>query len=174
MLVLSAGSGFPHPIDAIGLVPAGIAGLLFVLPGRDMMEKKRRKKEFEDARYSWRLWEKKWKAEAGDAEFAAQLNALTASQKAIRGDRAGIQERACALQHTSRERQQKKFLETCFIDTCTSPRLSENRKAALRSFGIETAADIAPHKILSIPGFDTALTNDLVNWRKQQEKQVCL
>ena len=76
-----------------------------------------------------------------------------------------------ALQHTSRERQQKKFLENCFIDTCISPRLGENRKAALRSFGIETAADIAPHKIMSIPGFDTTLINELMNWRKQQERK---
>ena len=171
MLVLSAGSGFPHPIDAIGLVPAGIAGLLFVLPGRDMMEKKRRKKEFEDARYSWRLWEKKWKAEAGDAEFTTQLNALTGSKRRYEAIEQEYKNALAALQHTSRERQQKKFLETRFIDTCTSPRLSENRKAALRSFGIETAADIDPHKILSIPGFDTALTNDLVNWRKQQESR---
>src|SRR5271157_900748 len=171
MLVLSAGSGFPHPIDAIGLVPAGIAGLLFVLPGRDRVEKKRRKKEFEDARYSWRLWEKKWKAEAGDAEFTTQLNALTGSKRRYEAIEQEYKNALAALQHTSRERQQKKFLETRFIDTSTSPRLSENRKAALRSFGIETAADINPHKIMSIPGFDTALTNDLVNWRKQQESR---
>jgi DNA-binding helix-hairpin-helix protein with protein kinase domain len=169
LVLVAAGSEFNYPVDAIGLVPAGIAGLLFVIPGRDKVEKKRRKKEFGDARYSWRLWEKKWKAEAGDAEFTAQLNALTGSKRRYEAIEQEYKNALAALQHTSRERQQKKFLENFFIEACTSPRLTENRKAALRSFGIETAADIDPHTIAGIPGFDAALTNDLVNWRRQQE-----
>jgi DNA-binding helix-hairpin-helix protein with protein kinase domain len=157
--------------DLAGLVPAGIAGLLLIYPGRDSAEKKRRKKEFEDARYSWRLWEKKWKADAGDAEFTAQLGVLTSLKGRYEAIEQEYKNGLVALQHTSRERQKKKFLENCFIETCTSPRLSENRKAALRSFGIETAADIAPHKIMSIPGFDSTLTNELMNWRNLQEKK---
>jgi DNA-binding helix-hairpin-helix protein with protein kinase domain len=178
LLVISAGlmlgpvwSGTYSTKDLAGLVPAAIAGLLLMLPGRDKAEKKRRKKGYEDARYSWRLWEKKWKAEAGDAEFAAQLAALTALKGRYEAIEREYKNALVTLQHTSRERQQKKFLENCFIDTCTTPGLSENRKAALRSFGIETAAEIAPHKIMSIPGFDSALANELMNWRKQQESR---
>jgi DNA-binding helix-hairpin-helix protein with protein kinase domain len=178
LLVISSGlmlgpvwSGTYSTKDLAGLVPAAIAGLLLMFPGRDKAEKKRRKKGFEDARYSWRLWEKKWKAEAGDAEFAAQLAALTALKGRYEAIEREYKNALVTLQHTSRERQQKKFLENCFIDTCTSSGLSENRKAALRSFGIETAAEIAPHKIMSIPGFDAALANELMNWRKQQESR---
>jgi DNA-binding helix-hairpin-helix protein with protein kinase domain len=178
LLVISAGlmlgpvwSGTYSTKDLAGLVPAAIAGLFLMFPGLDKAEKKRRKKEFEDARYSWRLWEKKWKAEAGDAEFAAQLAALTALKGRYEAIEREYKNALVTLQHTSRERQQKKFLENCFIDTCTTPGLSENRKAALRSFGIETAAEITPHKIMSIPGFDAALANELMNWRKQQESR---
>ncbi|HVP96200.1 hypothetical protein [Methanoregula sp.] len=171
LALLATGEGFSHPADAISLVPVGIAGLLFVLPGRDRAEKKRRKKAFEDARYSWRLWEKKWKAEAGDAEFIAQFNVLTQAKRRYETIEQEYKNAIAALGHTSRERQQKKFLESCHIDTCPSTRLNENRRAALRSFGIETAADIDPSRIMTIPGFDTALTSELVNWRMQQEKR---
>jgi DNA-binding helix-hairpin-helix protein with protein kinase domain len=177
LLVISAGltlwlwSGSYSTKDFAGLVPAAIAGLFLIYPGRDTAEKKRRKKEFEDARYSWRLWEKKWKAEAGDGEFIAQFGTLTALKGRYEAIEREYKNALATLQHTSRERQEKKFLENCFIDACTSPKLGENRKAALRSFGIETAADITPYKIMSIPGFDTALTNELMNWRKQQENR---
>ncbi|MFZ1127354.1 helix-hairpin-helix domain-containing protein [Methanoregula sp.] len=171
ILMVGLRSGTYSTTDLAGLAPAGIAGLLLIYPGRDSAEKKRRKKEFEDARYSWRLWEKKWKADAGDAEFAAQLGVLTSLKSRYEAIEQEYKNGLVTLQHTSRERQKKKFLENCFIETCTSPRLSENRKAALRSFGIETAADIAPHKIMSIPGFDSTLANELMNWRNLQEKK---
>ena len=171
LALFTLGQGFSHPADVISLVPAGIAGLLFILPGRDRVERKRRKKAFEDARYSWRLWEKKWKAEAGDAEFIARFAALTHARQRYETIEQNYKNAVAALGHTSRERQQKKFLESCHIDACPSSRLTENRRAALRSFGIETAADIDPHRMLGIPGFDAALISELVSWRKQQESR---
>jgi DNA-binding helix-hairpin-helix protein with protein kinase domain len=152
------------------IVPAVIGALILVIPGKDTAEKKRRKKVFEDAKYSWKLWEKKWIAEAGDAGVTDQvktLNTLRAKYEAIEKD---YQKALDDLQHTTKERQQKKFLENCYIENCTSPRLGENRKAALRSFGIETAADIDMHTIMGIPGFDTAIANELIAWRKRQEQ----
>ena len=155
----------------VSLIPAIIAGVIFLLPGRDTAEKKRRKKAFEDARYSWQLWEKKWKAEAGDAEFTAQANALTHAKQRYEAIEQEYRNALSALQHTSKERQQKKFLENCHLEACTSPRLTENRRAALRSFGIETAADIDPQRIQTIPGFDATLANELVSWKKLQESR---
>ena len=63
-ILVPAGLGNIGPIDSIGIILAGLAGLLQILPGKDKVEKKRRKKLFEDARYNWHLWEKKWKTEA--------------------------------------------------------------------------------------------------------------
>jgi DNA-binding helix-hairpin-helix protein with protein kinase domain len=117
LLAISAGltwwlwSGTYSTKDLAGLVPAAIAGILLMYPGQDTAEKKRRKKEFEDARYSWRLWERKWKAEAGDAEFTAQLGALTALKGRYEAIERKYKNALGTLQHTSRERQQKKFLE---------------------------------------------------------------
>ncbi|MGB7992388.1 hypothetical protein [Methanoregula sp.] len=169
VILVTAGAGNFGPIDIIGLVPAGVAGLLHVIPGKDKTEKKLRKKVFEDARYSWHLWEKKWKTEAGDTEFLARLKALTDSKERYETIEREYKNALAALQHTSREHQLKKFLETCLIETCTSPRLSETQKAVLRSVGIESAADIVYQKIANPPGFDAALANNLIKWRKQQE-----
>ena len=152
------------------IVPAVIGALLLVIPGKDTAEKKRRKKVFEDAKYSWKLWEKKWIAEAGDAGFTSQVNALNTLRAQYEAIEKDYQKALDDLQNTTKERQQKKFLENCYIENCTSPRLGENRKAALRSFGIETAADIDMHTIMGIPGFDTAIANELVAWRKRQEQ----
>ena len=129
VILVTAGAGNFGPIDIIGLVPAGVAGLLHVIPGKDKTEKKLRKKVFEDARYSWHLWEKKWKTEAGDTEFLARLKALTDSKERYETIEREYKNALAALQHTSREHQLKKFLETCLIETCTSPRLSETQKA---------------------------------------------
>jgi len=152
------------------IVPAVIGALILVIPGKDTAEKKRRKKVFEDAKYSWKLWEKKWIAEAGDAGFTAQVNALNTLRAKYEAIEKDYQKALDDLQHTTKERQQKKFLENCYIENCTSPRLGENRKAALRSFGIETAADIDMHTIMGIPGFDTAIANELIAWKKRQEQ----
>jgi len=152
------------------IVPAVIGALILVVPGKDTAEKKRRKKVFEDAKYSWKLWEKKWIAEAGDAGFTSQVNALNTLRAQYEAIEKDYQKALDDLQNTTKERQQKKFLENCYIENCTSPRLGENRKAALRSFGIETAADIDMHTIMGIPGFDTAIANELVAWRKRQEQ----
>ena len=39
----------------------------------------------------------------------------------------------------------------------------------MASFGVETAADVEPGKILRISGFGPGLTNELVQWRKRLE-----
>jgi DNA-binding helix-hairpin-helix protein with protein kinase domain len=41
----------------------------------------------------------------------------------------------------------------------------------LASFGIETAADIDPHKIKGIKGFGKSLTDELMLWRKSLESR---
>jgi DNA-binding helix-hairpin-helix protein with protein kinase domain len=168
-ILVTVGLGNIGPIDFIGIILAGLAGLLQILPGKDKAEKKRRKKIFEDARYSWHLWEKKWKTEAGDTEFLARLKALTAAKEKYETIAREYKNAVAALQHTSRDRQLKKFLKNCLIDSSSLPWLSENQKAALRSRGIESAADVVYQKITNLPGFDAALTNNLIKWSKQQE-----
>jgi DNA-binding helix-hairpin-helix protein with protein kinase domain len=76
-----------------------------------------------------------------------------------------------ALQATAHQRQLHQFLDRCFIDRADIKDLGPARKAALRSFGIETAADIERNKVRQVRGFGERLTAAMLDWRKSCERQ---
>lgn len=71
---------------------------------------------------------------------------------------------------TAKERQKKKYLENCFIDSADIPGVGPMRKAALRSFGIETAADVSRNRIMQIRGFGEKLSREVENWKNRCER----
>lgn len=75
------------------------------------------------------------------------------------------------LNATAKERQKKIFLESFFIDNAEITGLGPARKAALRSFGIETAADVERHKIQKVRGFGQSLTQAVLDWRASCERK---
>jgi DNA-binding helix-hairpin-helix protein with protein kinase domain len=156
--------------DYLTLLPiAVIVAALLLFPGEAAGEKKRRKTNLESARYMWDLWNRKWIAEAGDGAFFAQLNRL----RMLKGKYEHIEREYRAtlqtLERTAKERQQKKFLEHCNIDSCTLPRVTPGLKSILRNTGIRTAADISPNRLRSIPQLDNTLINSLLLWREKTE-----
>lgn len=74
------------------------------------------------------------------------------------------------LHGTAEARQKLKFLERFFIDAATISGVGPAKKAALRSFGIETAADVTWHKVIAVKGFGEALTQIMVDWQKVCER----
>lgn len=72
---------------------------------------------------------------------------------------------------TAETRQKHKFLERHFLDAVTISGVGPTKKAALRSFGIETAADVTWNKVISVKGFGEVLTQALVDWRKACERR---
>lgn len=74
------------------------------------------------------------------------------------------------LHATAEARQKLKFLERYFIDTANITGVGPAKKAALRSFGIETAADVTWNKIIAVKGFGEALTRVMMTWRKDCER----
>lgn len=74
------------------------------------------------------------------------------------------------LHSTAEARQKLKYLEHFFIDAATISGVGPAKKAALRSFGIETAADVTRNKVMSVKGFGEALTRAVVDWRKGCER----
>lgn len=74
------------------------------------------------------------------------------------------------LHSTAEARQKLKFLERFFIDAATISGVGPAKKAALRSFGIETAADVTRNKVMAVKGFGEALTRAVVDWRKGCER----
>jgi DNA-binding helix-hairpin-helix protein with protein kinase domain len=157
--------------DSLTILPVIlIAAILLFYPGKATVEKRRRRRNLESARYLWDLWEKKWTGEAGDAAFRAQLSHLrelrSKYESIERGYRAGL----LALEGTIKERQLQVFLAGYPIDTCTVPRLSPGLMTILKASGIGTAADITPRKLMGIPQLDNTLTNELLSWREKKER----
>ena len=76
-----------------------------------------------------------------------------------------------ALHSTAQERQRLKFLDTCFIDSASIPGVGPTRKAALRSFGIETAADVTMHRVVQVRGFGEGLTRAVLDWKASCERR---
>jgi DNA-binding helix-hairpin-helix protein with protein kinase domain len=71
--------------------------------------------------------------------------------------------------HSTAESRQKQFLERHFLDSAVISGVGPRKKAALRSFGIETAADVTWSKVISVKGFCEVLTRAVVDWRKACE-----
>lgn len=70
-----------------------------------------------------------------------------------------------------RERQLHRFLENYSVETAKIKGLGDGRKAILRSYGIDTAADVSKSRIEAISGFGPASSASLMDWRASLEKK---
>lgn len=68
-----------------------------------------------------------------------------------------------------RKNQLISFLDKHRIIDAKIPGIGKSRTATLQSYGIETALDIYSYKIVSIPGFGTSYTSNLLSWRNSIE-----
>lgn len=75
------------------------------------------------------------------------------------------------LHTTAIARQKQQFLERHFIDSALISGVGPTKKAALRSFGIETAADVTWNKVIAVKGFGEVLTRAVVDWQKACERR---
>jgi DNA-binding helix-hairpin-helix protein with protein kinase domain len=75
------------------------------------------------------------------------------------------------LHATAEARQKHQFLERYFLDASPISGVGPTKKAALRSFGIETAADVTWNKVIAVKGFGEVLTRAVVDWRKACERR---
>ena len=158
--------------DYWGVILVLVFGAVLVLvPGREAGERERRKAAYENARYNWGLVDRKWKKDAGDAEFNALLGKLKAIRRSYESIEREYKTVLASMQHTARERQQITFLESCFIDSYNFLRIGVNRKATLRSFGIETAADITRASLMRITELEEIHKDELLTWRQQMENK---
>lgn len=71
-----------------------------------------------------------------------------------------------ALEQTARQRQEHDFLDRFFISAASIPNVGPAYKAALQSFGIETAADVEARKVRSVRGFGEKRTKAMLDWKK--------
>jgi DNA-binding helix-hairpin-helix protein with protein kinase domain len=161
----------PQPLPS-GLGKSTFLTKIFgMICGKEREEKIRRQKIFETCRKTWISFNQRWKNEANDEEYKITLRQVTKLKQEYEAIENEYKQALFSLQTTARERQLKNYLSTCFIENFSIPQIGINRKATLRSFGIETAADVSYYKIHGIPGFGDALTQQLLSWRQQMEKK---
>ena len=148
-----------------------VAAVIGVFPGKESAEVKRRKDHAKNARLNWVLWNKKWKKEAGDEEFMTLSAVLSRLKKEYEVLEQEYKDALAPLRGpVTRERQMAAFLDRCFIDNYQSVQIGANNRAALRSFGIETASDITLSRLASVPELNDAVRGELILWRQQMEK----
>ncbi len=75
------------------------------------------------------------------------------------------------LEKQARERQELEFLSKFRISNASILLIGYSRTLTLRSFGIETAADLTLRKIYDVPGFGFSLAYNLMDWKKSKQNQ---
>jgi DNA-binding helix-hairpin-helix protein with protein kinase domain len=134
-------------------------------------ERSSRQSALEAARQEYERLMGRAKKEAGPEGFHARKAELARMKDELEALPRAEQEELNQLHATAQERQKQKFLNTCFIDRATIPGVGPARKAALRSFGIETAADVTKGQVMQVRGFGESLTRAVLDWKRSCERQ---
>jgi DNA-binding helix-hairpin-helix protein with protein kinase domain len=162
LFLLTAGPAGP----LLAIVATVASALIAFLPSSEMKEEQKRLKA---AKESWNDAKRDFERSAGNAYFThlrneaekliAQLQQLDSEESL----------RLLELTTKKRELQLRHFLEQHDIDAIRIKGIGTARKSMLKSYGIETAADIEYHRIVAISGFGPATANLLLDWRRRAE-----
>jgi DNA-binding helix-hairpin-helix protein with protein kinase domain len=109
--------------------------------------------------------------DAGPAGFQAKRAELSKLRDEYQALPQAEKQELDKLHSTAQERQKQKFLDTCFIDSASISGVGPARKAALRSFGIETAADVSRNMVMQVRGFGEGLTRAVMDWKASCERR---
>jgi DNA-binding helix-hairpin-helix protein with protein kinase domain len=127
----------------VGLTLAGGAGA-----SERAAEATKRRTALRDAQCVYDQLVERARNEAGPAGFLARRAELGKLRDELQELPKVEKQEIDKLHMSAHERQKQKFLDTCFIDRANIAGLGPSRKAALRSFGIETAADVTRSRVM--------------------------
>jgi hypothetical protein len=102
------------------------------------------------------------------SDLKTSIEAVKAKLDALATDR-DARIRGCAVPLPEDE-QRVQYLAQFRIEDAKLFNIGPARCAVLRSWGIDTAADVDEAKIADIPGFGKGLTDKLILWREHQER----
>jgi DNA-binding helix-hairpin-helix protein with protein kinase domain len=140
-------------------------------PPERVAERAARRQVEEQAERTYNVLVTKLKQQAGPEGFHVKRGAL--EKLKVEYEQLS-QAEAKELEHlksTAQERQKQKFLDSFFIDTADIPGVGPGRKSALKSFGIETAADVNRNAVMQVKGFGPNLTRAVMDWRASCERR---
>ncbi len=137
------------------------------------VEAQRRRSAMDDAKARLDVAEQEWKA--ASARFVADFDTKKDHLRQLRDrhevlGRQYVAERQ-SLQSRVKETQLTQHLQKAFISDHDISDIARGRKAALSSYGIETAYDISEEKVYEVPGFGAVYTARLLEWRRTIESE---
>jgi DNA-binding helix-hairpin-helix protein with protein kinase domain len=145
-----------------GLLILGFGILANVLVPKELH---RLRQERSQAEALWRATQDTWEKQSGTKQFV-DAKGLTDSLIRSLSDLPNEEQRQVQiLEQKKREDQLTHYLERFAIANAKIPKIGSARKAVLRSFGIETAADVDRRKISAIQGFGPTLVSSLTTWQ---------
>lgn len=134
-------------------------------------ERSKRRAALDEARREYEAVENRVRKEFGLEGFAAKKQELARLRDEYQSLPATEKSEIERLHATAEARQKQQFLDRYFIDSASISGVGPAKKAALRSFGIETAADVDWKKVGSVRGFGEVLTRAVVDWKKSCERR---
>jgi DNA-binding helix-hairpin-helix protein with protein kinase domain/Tfp pilus assembly protein PilF len=125
----------------------------------------------QEARRKWKDAEERWRAQAGPERFETKKHELDRQRAEYEGLPALRLKKLNELERNLRQRQLEKFLDRHRIAVAGISGIGPSRQATLRSFGIETAADVDLRSIAQVPGFGPVNTSKLLGWRNSIQQR---
>jgi DNA-binding helix-hairpin-helix protein with protein kinase domain len=123
------------------------------------------------AEQAWQAAVQEWEAKAKGPDLSGERRALEDLKAKIDALASEREARLKALARLIPEAEQRaRYLGLFRIEDAGLHNLGPARCAVLRSWGIDTAAEVDAAKIAEIPGFGRNLTDRLVNWRWGREQ----
>ena len=124
------------------------------------------------AEIAWHSVVEEWRPKTAAVEFASERRVILGLK--VKLDALSV-ERAARLQALAKPvsefEQRLTYLAQFRIEDAGLFNIGAARIAVLRSWGVETAAEIDEEKVGSIPGFGRNLTERLLNWREGLEQR---
>lgn len=166
----------------VGVLPGGAGWLSFVLAAAGVItyndsglreERKQRAAALDQARSAFAPLKERWEREVqeGIRRFTEKRGELDRKREEYLGLTSAHQRERALLSAKREQLQRARYLDTFYIANAQIPRIGPGLKEALRSWGIETAADVTASKVDEVPGFGPTRVEELLKWRAAIERR---
>ena len=165
LLLLPLGGG--AAVFLILLAAVG-AAVFSVVGNKDLAQEIQRFKQ--TAEHTWSDLQRHWHNQETTQRFNAKLADLKTRKTEYQNLPAIRQGKLQQLEKEVRQRQLQRFLDGYRIDKAHISGIGHARQITLRSYGLETAADITMNTVLAVPGFGPTYAAKLLVWRSNIEQ----
>lgn len=125
----------------------------------------------QDAERTWSDLQRRWPTQDASQRFSSKLADLKTRKMEYQNLATVLQRKLQQLEKEVHQRQLERFLDGYRIDKAHISGIGHARQITLRSYGLETAADITLKAVLSVPGFGPTYAAKLLVWRSNIEQK---